>query len=264
MLLEQTLMGTVNKVEISIMRLKEFEPPEGYYLAFSGGKDSICIYQLALMSGVKFDAHFNFTTVDPPELLRFIRKNYPDVIWEKPEKTMWQLIEEKYFPPTCKMRYCCNWLKERSGEGRFVLTGIRHEESTKRKGRKVFEFCNQDSSGLKKYLNPIIDWTKKDVWEFIRFYKLPYCCLYDEGYERIGCILCPMASLNNRLRDIKRYPNFVKAYKKAFRKMLDYRIKKGKKSNWKTAEDVMNWWLYWDFKGKQDEQLFETENYHYE
>ena len=47
----------VDKVELAIRRLKGFEPPEGYYVAFSGGKDSQCIYHLCKMAGVKFDAH---------------------------------------------------------------------------------------------------------------------------------------------------------------------------------------------------------------
>lgn len=54
------------KIETSIKRLRSFEPPEGYFLAFSGGKDSQCIYHLAKMAGVKFDAHYNVTSVDPP------------------------------------------------------------------------------------------------------------------------------------------------------------------------------------------------------
>ena len=66
--------------------------PEGYYLAFSGGKDSVAIYGLAKMAGVRFTAHYHLTTVDPPELVRFIRKDYPEVQVEKPELTMWELI----------------------------------------------------------------------------------------------------------------------------------------------------------------------------
>ena len=124
--------GVINKVDIAIARLKEFEPTEGYYLAFSGGKDSQCIYHLAEMAGVKFDAHFSVTTVDPPELLRFIRDNYPDIEWVKPKKTMWELISKDTMPPTRIVRYCCRALKEIGGENRIVITGIRHAESTKR------------------------------------------------------------------------------------------------------------------------------------
>ena len=83
MLIEQRItengIETVDKVGIAVARLREFEPPEGYYLAFSGGKDSVVIYDLAVKAGVKFDAHYSVTGVDPPELVRFIKQQYPDV-----------------------------------------------------------------------------------------------------------------------------------------------------------------------------------------
>ena len=54
------------KVDTAINRLKTFAPDEGYFVAFSGGKDSQCIYHLCEMAGVKFDAHYSVTSVDPP------------------------------------------------------------------------------------------------------------------------------------------------------------------------------------------------------
>jgi phosphoadenosine phosphosulfate reductase len=66
-------------IKIAIERLRTFEPAEGYYVAFSGGKDSITILDLVKKSGVKYDAPFNLTTVDPPELLKFIKKNHSEV-----------------------------------------------------------------------------------------------------------------------------------------------------------------------------------------
>ena len=70
--------------------------PAGYYLAFSGGKDSLVIYHLAKMAGVRFEAHYHLTTVEPPELVHFIRRNYPDVMIDYPPITMWK----SSFPPT--------------------------------------------------------------------------------------------------------------------------------------------------------------------
>lgn len=202
------------------------------------------------MAKIKFDTHFNFTTVDPPELLRFIRDNYPDVIWDRPEKTMWQLIEEKLYPPTRIARYCCQYLKERGGRGRFVILGIRSAESYKRKYRPMFENCTKEN---RKLLSPIIDWSDSDVWDFIKQKKLKYCCLYDEGYKRIGCVLCPMQTLRMKKVDIKRYPGFYKAYLKAFGKMLKRHKERGIKSKqWHTAEDVIRWWIYEKSKIKQD------------
>lgn len=74
----------VDKVQAAVERLKAFEPEEGYYVAFSGGKDSQCVYHLCVRAGVKFDAHYSVTSVDPPELVRFIRTQYPDVHFDIP------------------------------------------------------------------------------------------------------------------------------------------------------------------------------------
>ena len=131
-----------NKVEVAIDRLQSFEPKEGYYLAFSGGKDSQCIYHLAKQAGVKFDAHYRVTSVDPPELVTFIKKQYPDVEMEFPRDkdgkvvTMWNLIPGKQFPPTRIARYCCEKLKEGGGEGRLAVTGVRWAESPNRQANQ--------------------------------------------------------------------------------------------------------------------------------
>lgn len=127
-----------DKVQLAVDRLKAFEPEEGYYIAFSGGKDSQCIYHLAKMAGVKFDAHYHVTSVDPPELVRFIKNNYPDVHFDYPRDkdgkvvTMWNLIPRKQMPPTRLARYCCEWFKESSGKGRLTVTGVRWAESANR------------------------------------------------------------------------------------------------------------------------------------
>lgn len=135
------------KVKKSIERLKAFCPEEGYYLAFSGGKDSVVCKALLEMSGCKYDATYRVTTVDPPELVRFIKNQHPDVIREIPlyaesyknknlagqPITMWNLIPEKMMPPTRMARFCCEKLKESGGDGRMTVTGVRWEESVNRK-----------------------------------------------------------------------------------------------------------------------------------
>lgn len=90
-------------------------------------------------------------------------------------------------------------------------------------------------------MNPIIDWDDADVWEFIKSYNVPYCGLYDKGYKRLGCIGCPMTM--NRTKELENYPAYKKAYIKAFERMIKERLNAGKKTEWKTGEEVMEWWL---------------------
>lgn len=165
MLVEQDLFGNVrDKVKRAVEIAKCFCPDEGYYLAYSGGKDSTVVKAILDMAGVKYDTHYNVTTVDPPELVRFIISQFDAVVYEYsddrpnkhfvvknghlrpgviehgniiyfniPQHTMRELIVKKQFPPTRLMRYCCEELKEVSGEGRVVVTGVRSAESRNRK-----------------------------------------------------------------------------------------------------------------------------------
>ena len=101
----------IEKEKRAIEYLKSFEPEtEPYRLCYSGGKDSDCIRILASLAGVKHDIVNNHTTVDAPETVRYIR-SIPNIQIEYPERTMWQLIEEKGMPPTRLVRYCCSELK---------------------------------------------------------------------------------------------------------------------------------------------------------
>jgi len=251
-LIQETLWGRQDKVKIAVDRMQSFVPAEGYYLAFSGGKDSVVIYQLALMAGVRFDAHYNVTTVDPPELTRFIKDHYPDVLWNRPEMSMFQLIlKVQFWPPMRQQRWCCEILKEKGGDGRIVLTGIRWEESNKRRSRRMIEPCYKDVT--KTYFHPIIDWSTRDVWEFIDLYSLPYCKLYDMGFHRLGCILCPYRS--NPKRDIEQWPKFAKAYIRTFDRLLLVRAAQGKETSFRTGQEFFDWWIRRNTKRKSRDQL---------
>lgn len=141
-MLGQMNMYGKTKLDVAMDRIKSFEPEEGYYVAFSGGKDSQCVYHLCEMAGVKFDAHYRITSVDPPELVRFIKEQYPDVHRDYPRDkngnvvTMWNLIPRRNMPPTRLARYCCQELKEGGGVGRLTITGVRWAESANRKANQ--------------------------------------------------------------------------------------------------------------------------------
>jgi len=238
---EQTLFGPVNLVDDTIALLKKYEPPDGYYLAFSGGKDSLVLKNLCDKAGVKYDAHYNMTTVDPPELVKYIRRDHPDVIFDRPKMSMFQLIVHKKTPPTRRMRYCCEYLKEHGGDGRIKLIGIRREESASRARRNIVEG---------NLISPILLWTEFDVWEYIDFHKLQYCELYDTGSRRLGCIMCPLQTTKGMENDAKLYPKYYRAYMNAFEKVIIRRSESNMEtmSYWRNAQDIMNWWIY-DSKG---------------
>jgi len=234
--LSQLNLEGYDKVETALMRLKEFEPPEGYYLAFSGGKDSVVIYDLAVQAGVAFDAHYSQGGIDPPELVKFIRDHYPDVARERMGTSVWRLIERKGMPSR-RSRWCCELIKEHNGGGRYVVTGIRAAESMSRRRRRILEVCTQDKTKI--FVNPILDWGDDDVWEYIRRNGLPYCALYDEGWERLGCVLCPMASTEQAKREAIRFPKLANAWKRAC-----YRRWQAHPNKFKTAEDFWQWWMH--------------------
>lgn len=124
-----------------------YDAENGYYLAFSGGKDSQVLFHMAQLAGVKFRGHMNLTSVDPPEVIRFVKKNYPEVELLKPGKSIFQHAVEKKILPTMRVRWCCKEYKETAGAGKVTLIGIRKAESTRRAKRNEVEINNRKFSG---------------------------------------------------------------------------------------------------------------------
>lgn len=268
-------IGFDEKLQHSLMLLQKAEKIalrydccNGYYLAFSGGKDSQALYHVAKLAGVIFKAHMNLTSVDPPQVIRFVRKHYPDVVTHAPKKSIYQIAVEKGILPSKRIRWCCQEMKETAGAGKVTLIGIRKKESARRAKRNEVEVTSRKFSGnLKGFevwqakelekreaklirkmkregkqinedeftlqkdnvvrcingkdsilISPIFEWTERDVWYFLNnVVKVPHCELYDMGHRRIGCILCPMSQLKQKVREIKDFPhvkhNWIKAIK---------------------------------------------------
>lgn len=240
MLYQENLFGTIDKVKEAVDLIKQYEPPEGYYVCFSGGKDSVVALDLVKRAGVKFEAWHSITTVEPPELMRMIRDFYPEVQHHHPKLTMSQLIQKKGIPPLRIARYCCSMLKEVHGQNRFKVTGIRAEESPRRAKRKTFELDYRNKTGA--FLHPVHDWKIEDIWEYIHKYNVPYCKLYDEGFTRIGCVLCPFQGYETTIKEIERFPAITEYYRRACRKSFE--LNPGKlKRNFKDGDDMFNWWI---------------------
>ena len=276
-----------DKERIAIMRLQEASKmslmfyKQPLIITTSGGKDSSVCVHLAERAGIPFEVMHNHTTADAPETVYFIRQdlrrledkgikcfvNMP--VYKGVRTSMWNLIPQKLIPPTRLSRYCCSVLKERGGAGRFITTGVRWAESTKRKNirgiyetmpsdrakkivlnndnddrRRLFETCTLKA---KRVCNPIIEWTNADVWDYIEAEKIPVNPLYGCGFSRVGCIGCPMAGTAGRQREFARYPKYQEMYIRAFDRMIEERKRRGKtQGSWgsgDTGRDVFHWWM---------------------
>lgn len=267
----------------SEMSLRHYQKP--LVCTYSGGKDSDVMLELFKRSGIPFEVSHSLTTADAPQTVYHVRKvfrelesqgirttidkhEYTDKTGKKHRTTMWNLITKKGIPPTRLVRYCCVELKETFGSGRFIATGVRWGESTKRKEwgsfsqpekrlhatdeimmnsdndikRRLNEHCMQKN---KMVVNPIIDWSNTDIWEFIRQEKICTNPLYEMGFDRVGCIGCPIAG-RKRWFEFYVFPKFQDAYIRAFDKMLAVRKLAGKDDStgkWKSASDVFLWWM---------------------
>lgn len=276
----------MDKEKIAIDRLKAAsEMSLAYYkqplvVTDSGGKDSSVIKELALRAGIPVEFMHNHTTADAPETVYFIRSEFKRLeelgkkcvvtmpTYKGKPVTMWSLIPQKLMPPTRLVRYCCAVLKEPGGAGRFIATGVRWAESISRKKnraiwerqhkepekrillnndnddkRMLFESCRLQA---KRVVNPIVDWSDEDVWEFIRDAKAPVNPQYKEGQCRVGCIGCPMAGTSGREAEFLRWPTYKQAYIRAFDKLVEQRKAKGKICGWENGQDVFNWWMEYD------------------
>lgn len=264
----------------SRMSLDSYEKP--LVCTYSGGKDSDVLLELFKRSGVTFEVHHSHTTADAPETVRHIRKKFKELElmgiktqieypkYKGKRISMWSLIPIKLMPPTRMIRYCCQVLKETGCKNRFIATGVRWSESNARSERQIYEKVGRtkkdavrvddetmlitDNGDRRKLLegcalkaklvvNPIIDWTHSDIWEYIRAEHIEYNCLYDCGYNRVGCIGCPMAS-KGRYKEFSDYPQYRQLYIHAFERMLDVRKSKALPNDkWKTGKEVFDWWM---------------------
>lgn len=255
--LQKLMQASVELLRKSEPLMLKYDPEDGGWCGFSGGKDSQALYHIAQLSGVKFKAFFSPTSVDPPQVIRFIRKEYPEVEFTRLKESIYTAFKRLKVLPSQRVRWCCALFKEKGGENKVTLTGVRKAESVKRSKRKEVEVSkhkfggnleefeeysekrikriaknlNQDQfSDVKEseircingkdkiIINPIIDWTDKDVWEFLNdVMEVPHCELYDPPYNqtRIGCIGCPMASTKNQRKQLDMWPHVREKWIKA-------------------------------------------------
>jgi len=241
------------KVEMSIALIREFErqaltlSPGGYYVCFSGGKDSIVMAKLFEMAGVKYELHYSNVTIDPPELVQFLKREYPQAVWSNPPKNLPMMMADIGMPPTRMARWCCKQFKESGGAGKFLATGVRADESPRRKG--LWKTLQKDRNSDGFIMCPIVYWTDANIWQFIGDNEMKYCGLYDEGFKRLGCVGCPMAD-KQRVSQFKRWPKYEAMWRRGFKKLY-HKFKGVPKKNgqpramekFNSPEEWFDWWM---------------------
>ena len=276
---EQSLLNTSLKLIKDWEQGALFRNPRGFVVGYSGGKDSDVLVHLFRRAGVKFCVVHNHTTLDMPETVYYIRRKFKE--WELqginckiyyPRMNFWSLCLKVKMLPLRTTRFCCSELKERNDipELRFALRsfGVRKAESAKRKLlRDSIETYNRtdfkdkqrfhfDNTGDVKqmgacytnnyfFVNPLAYWSDDYLWDYINSEKLELNPLYSEGYDRVGCIACPMASTCQRREMLARYPRFEKRFIKLADDIIQLRNSQGltNKYNFKTGEEYFDMWL---------------------
>lgn len=188
-------------------------------LSYSGGKDSDVILALAKMAGIEYRAIYKNTTIDPRGTIKHVKDNGVEVV--RPVMTFFELISKKGFP-TRRARFCCSVLKEYKILD-TAIQGIRRCESTKRAKLYKEPIICRIYGSKNNHVNvvlPILDWTDRDVAEFIEAHKIQcHPLYYDESgrfhvSRRLGCVGCPLQG-DKGLADFKNNPRMVKAWLKA-------------------------------------------------
>lgn len=189
-------------------------------VAYSGGKDSDVILELTRIAGINYRAIYKNTTIDPPGTIAHVKAQ--GVEMRRPEKTFFELVAKKGFPSRF-VRFCCSELKEYKILERCIM-GVRKSESVARNKRYQEPTKCLYYGSKKKHVEaiyPILDWSDKDVTEFILEREIKcHPLYYDESgafrvNRRLGCMCCPLAYKKRRIEEFKRYPNMVKAYLRA-------------------------------------------------
>lgn len=232
------------KVNQAIRLLQSIKADE-IELSYSGGKDSDVILELAKMAGIKFRAIYKNTTIDPPGTIKHVKEKGVEIV--RPKKNFAKLIQENGYPNRF-MRFCCKYLKEYKILDKSIQ-GIRRSESRKRAERyKEPTYCRIYQKGEKvEVFMPILDWTDKDVKEFIDYYNIKCHPLYydEKGIfhpeRRLGCMCCPLASARKRIEQFKKNPKMVGFYIKNGQKFLE---RHPTAKNAKRFENVYDWFVY--------------------
>lgn len=192
--------GAINVIKAIVSQGKNRGLP--VTVSFSGGKDSLAVLNIAKKAVKKLEAFYVDTGLEFPETARFVEEAASTMEVPIVVERAGHAFDENFplfGPPAKDFRWCCKVCKlgpitrllSRYRRGVITIDGKRCYESFQRGGISASEKNPFVPGQISVY--PIKDWRAIEVWLYIHMKNLPYNELYDKGFERIGCWLCPAA-----------------------------------------------------------------------
>lgn len=209
------------KIKRAIKIIKMAAKDQQIEVCYSGGKDSEVILELAKMAEVNCRPIYRNTTIDPPHTISHVKSKGVEIV--RPKRSFFECVQYGGMP-TRRARMCCQFLKEYKIMDR-AIQGIRACESMRRKARYnlddpiICRIYGSKKNNVQVAL-PILDWSDKDVSQFITERKIQcHPDYYDEWgafhvKRRLGCIGCPLRSDNGRA-ELLQYPKFFRQLAKS-------------------------------------------------
>jgi len=127
----------------------------------------------------RYGFRYEILAPDTRELEEMVRMHGPNLFYQSVELRKLCCAVRKAHPLRRVLSTADAW-----------MCGLRREQSVTRQSIRKVEWDR--AFGLCK-INPLIDWTEQQVWEFIRANEIPYNTLHDQGYPSIGCSPCTRA-----------------------------------------------------------------------
>ncbi|MHA1728016.1 MAG: phosphoadenosine phosphosulfate reductase domain-containing protein [Promethearchaeota archaeon] len=234
-------------------------------VAYSGGKDSLTTLLLVYkVLGPNFWIFFADTGLEFPEVLEntkkisILLKMEDKLIIKSAGLKFWELIET-FGPPARDYRFCCHALKaqqitdiiQKISKGNKILSFLgqrRYESFSRSKEKKIYV---NSFIPLQIIATPIKDWNALEVWLYIFHHphdingkrvEVPVTPLYFEGFNRLGCFLCPATSISsfNKIREI--HPELMEKWDKW---LENYSKKHGFSEEW----EKFGLWRFKNFGG---------------
>lgn len=221
-LLEKLVQDTIKKIYNTYVEYRD--KVDVFYVAFSGGKDSVVAFDLVqrALPHNQMKVLFGDTGMEFPDTYRVM-----DLIKEKCEELGIEYLRASsklnteqtwrlFGPPAVTNRWCCSvhktspqimLLQEQTGNQGFTgmaFTGIRGDESV---SRSEYDDVNYGSKHRGQYsCHPILEWNSAELFDYIYQENLIFNEAYKKGNTRAGCLVCPMSSGKHEYLKAQCYP----------------------------------------------------------